>query len=362
MRIALIGRFSEGEIISGPERVARELYSELIKNNLQVVFIEYFFSGYKNSSVSKKLFGREFHNNNSIMRLGIFPLLLFLIKEKFEVIHIVNIQRFILILFLVKPVIKSKLIATLHGFLKYENPKKNYWTKRYFLDFRVERLIIKKCRILIFPSKLLFQTFSQNYKITPENYRIIPNAVSNLFYNQITNFPPVANSIKLVFYNGLTESINKGIDELLKLLNNVIVKIELYVIGKKSELEVIDNVKVINVEPKCPEDLIHFLRDKHFIIKSSAFDTFSLFVAECMLLGLIPIINENIGIKDFVEHGVNGFLYDYSTSDGLANLLNDIYKDKYDLNLISNNARKIYDQLNWQNITRKYIDVYKSVL
>jgi len=99
MKLALIGRYGEREIVAGPERVARELFFELKKNNPQTVFIEYFFSGYANSSIYKKLFGKEFIHDNSIVRLGIFPLITFLVKEEFKIIHIVNLQRFILILF-----------------------------------------------------------------------------------------------------------------------------------------------------------------------------------------------------------------------------------------------------------------------
>jgi glycosyltransferase involved in cell wall biosynthesis len=362
MKVALIGRYGEGDIVAGPERVARELYSELKKNNLQVVFIEYFFSGYKNSSLYKKIFGREVPNNNSILRLGIIPLLVMLFKERFEIIHIANSQRFILFLFLIKPFIKSKLIATHHGLLKYEVPKKNFWFKRYFIDLWVERLIVKKSKLLIFPSNLLFETFKRYYKIPEGRCKIIPNGISNIFHKHNISFPSIENSMKIVFYNAFSDSINKGLDELIELLRDVKNKIELYVIGKKTEVNSYVNIEIIYVEPKAHKELIYFLRDKHFIIKSPAFEPFSIIVAECMLLGVIPIVNDNVGMRDFIEHEVNGFIYDSSSSNELVKLLNVIYEDKYDLNLISANAKKIYDVLNWENITEQYIATYQSIL
>jgi hypothetical protein len=39
MKIALIGRYGEGDIIPGPERVARELYRQLKKQNFDVTFL-----------------------------------------------------------------------------------------------------------------------------------------------------------------------------------------------------------------------------------------------------------------------------------------------------------------------------------
>ena len=47
---------------------------------------------------------------------------------------------------------------------------------------------------------------------------------------------------------------------------------------------------------------------------------------------------------------------------GVAFLINDIFTNKYDLELISKNAKKIYDQLNWDNITESYIASYKSIV
>ena len=362
MKIALIGRYEEGEIVAGPERVARELFSELRRKNFQVVFIEYFFSGYKNSSVYKKIFGKEFLNGHSIVRLGILPLLLFIIKEKFKIIHIVNLQRFILFIFLIKPFIKSNFIATLHGFSKYEIPKRNYWTKRYCIDLWVEKLIVKTCRLLIFPSKLLYEIFNNHYIITDGKYRIIPNGVSEIFNRQPINFPPIKNSIKLVFYNGFNKSLNKEPVELLLLLNEVKINIELYIVGEKFEFNTNKKIELNFVGLKAPKELIDFLSDKHFVIKSKAIDTFSIFIAECMCLGLIPIINENVGIRDFIKENENGFIYDSRSPSNLSNLLNEIYNDKYNLNLISAGARRIYDILNWERITEQYIAIYNSVV
>jgi len=129
MKIALIGRFEEGEILAGPERVGRELFFELKKINSKIVFIEYFFSGYSDSSSYKKLFGKEFIKNNSIIKLGLFPLLLFLVKEQFEIIHIVNLQRFILILFFLKPLLEARLQQLCMDICDMKFPVKIFWSK-----------------------------------------------------------------------------------------------------------------------------------------------------------------------------------------------------------------------------------------
>ena len=361
MKIALIGRYGESEIVTGPERFARELFLELKKRNNQVVFIEYFFSGYKDSSIFKKLFGKEDAYKNTIIRLGIIPFLLTVHSSKFEIIHIVNGQRFILFLLLLNQFIKGRIVTTPHGFLRNEIPVKNIWTKRYFIDLWVEKLLIKKSSLLIFPSNMLFDIFKKHYEIN-NKCQIIPNGVSNIFYSTDSSFLKIENSIKIVFYNGFDNSINRGLNELLFLLKNVKHRIKLFVIGDSTKQSSFNNIELNFVSLMSNDDLKKFLQDKHFIIKSTSFDTFSIFVAECMTAGLIPIVNENIGIKSFIEDKVNGFIYSRNSGEELPDLINDLFKNKYDLESISNNAKKIYERLNWQNIGEEYISAYKKVL
>ena len=361
MKIALIGRYGEGEIVAGPERVARELFKELKNQNQQVIFIEYFFCGYKDSSFYKKLFGSVI-SDNSVYTLGIVPLIRILLKEKFKIIHIINIQRFILVLFLARWMIKSELIATLHGFMRYEIPEGKFWKKKYFIDLLVEKLILFKCDLIVFPSNLLCETFTNYYKISKDVYKIVPNGINDIYFNNTRIVPKIAHSIKLVFYNGFTGAINKGIDELLMLLSNINFKIELYILGKRSVIKAPNNVEVNFVGVMDHPDLINFYRDKHFVIKSPAFEPFSIFVAECMSVGLIPILNENVGISDLIKHEVNGFIYKKKSKNSLTELFNNILSNKYDLDLISTNAKKIHEQLNWKNITSKYISEYEVVL
>jgi len=365
MKIALIGRFGEGDIIPWPERVARELFAELREINLEVVFIEYFFKGYSSTSLVKRIFGHtSLNHDNSIKRLGIFPLLLSLITKQYDVIHLVNLQRFFLFIFLAKPFIKSRFVATLHSLLKLELQFANLFISRNFIDLYVEKLIIKKSDLLIFPSCILLNQFREYFKISENKWKIIPNGAGKIFGKLDTFFPPVKDSLNCVFYNGFTDSIMRGVNDLFDLLKESKNKIKLYIIGNPvPDIHSMGNLEVIYSKLKNQKELIEFLRDKHVLIKADAFDSFSITTAECMTLGLIPIITNKTGIKDFIEHGVNGFIYDKSApfDFGLVKILSDISNGKYDLNLISCNAKKIYGELNWINISSQYIKAYTTL-
>jgi len=364
MKIALIGKYGEGDIITGPERVARELYSELKTSNNNIVFIDYFFNSYQHSPIIKKLFGRQtFSNDSSLIRLGILPLLFRLIKQQYDVIHIVNSQRLLLFVYAIKIFINSKFIATLHGLHNIEVKTKNSWNYGYLIDSWIEKNVIKKSNQLIFPSSILFKIFNQYYKIDQKRVAIIPNGISKIFVERKNSFPSIRNKIKCVFYNGFDGSIDRGLSELFVLVKLANIKIELFIIGETdSHIQSSENIEVIFVRIKNPLELIEFLCDKHVVVKSNTLDSFSIFTAECMALGLIPIVSYNTGIMEFIKNGVNGFVYDNSSSNHLSQVINDISDGKFDLDVISNNAKKIYETLNWMNITEKYFEAYQKLL
>jgi glycosyltransferase involved in cell wall biosynthesis len=110
------------------------------------------------------------------------------------------------------------------------------------------------------------------------------------------------------------------------------------------------------------DGLINFLNSKSFVIKSTTFDSFPSIILECMALGLIPIISDKIGTKDYINNEVNGFIYNSSSTEDLKNLLIKIHDNRFNLNNISSNAKKICEKLSWQNVSREYISAFKSVL
>ena len=177
MKIALIGRYGEGDIIPGPERVARELYQQFKKNNIDVTFIEYFFTGYSDYSFLKKIFGKKKVEDN-VLRLGILQIIFKLLIEQYDVIHFINAQRFQIIIFILKQFLKAKFISSFHGL--YINETKLINVKKSFLDLWIEKISVSKSDILIFPSKLLSNLFKKEYKLT-QKYHIVPNGIDEDF-------------------------------------------------------------------------------------------------------------------------------------------------------------------------------------
>jgi glycosyltransferase involved in cell wall biosynthesis len=366
MKIAIIGKYGEGDIVPGPERAARELFWELRKKNIDAVFLEYFFKEYEGTTLFKRIFGQNNLNEyNSIKRLGIFPMLLKLFTGKFDIVHLVNAQRFVLFIFLVKPFIKTRLISSFHGLFKDEQRSGNFYISKKFIDLLVEKMMVSRSELLFFPSEILMEKFRGYFDILEKKIKIIPHGISSIFSQTLTSFPPVTDAINIIFYNGFNDSIDRGLHNLYNLLKETEIKIRLYILGNSLPgIHSVGNLEIILTKLKNQEELIRFFDGKHFIVKTPAFDSFSIGTAECMAYGVIPLVTNNTGIRSYINHGVNGFIYGQSPqlNFGLIKILSDISEGKFDLNLISCNAKKIFEELNWTIITAKYIEAYKAAL
>jgi|SRR5690554_2823835 len=351
MKIALIGRYGEGDIVPGPERVARELFRSLKEKNVDVTFIEYFFSGYSDYTFLNKIFGSK-KNPNGTLRLGIIPLIIKLFRDDFDIIHFVNSQRFFLIILFLNSFFKTKIISTLHGL--HSDEIKKIKIKRAYIDRLVEKKIIQNSDILIFPSNLLLDVFIKNYKIEKNRCRVIYNGVSQGFIFNKKDFRK--EKLNFIYFN----SFGKGLDKLLTSIpEELITRVRIYALGN-NYLNIQQNKFVIIFEGHLNHNsLNHFLADKHFIIKTE-YESFSILTAESMAAGVIPIVSANTGIKEIITNGANGFIY--NDNESLSFLLKEIFDNKYNLQEISENASKIYDELNWNKISGKYLSVYKSLL
>ena len=75
MKVVLVGRYSEDDILSGPEKVAKNLFTQIALLNPDTYFFTYFFKSGKKRKVEQYLFGSEIISNNSnISRFGIIKL------------------------------------------------------------------------------------------------------------------------------------------------------------------------------------------------------------------------------------------------------------------------------------------------
>lgn len=357
-KIVFAGRYSEDEIISGPEFAAKKLFEEHCRKT-HGCFIQYFFDGRK-YSLLKKLFGRKDlqSDNGVIITTGIFRIFSELRKHKPDIIHLTGFERFAVIFFLYRVLFSVKIVYSSHGIIRHENEKiKKITGFTAFKDKLCEKIFLNYSDAIVFPSLAAKETALQYYSFRSEKINIIPNGVEEIFTKNIrakgTNGYLKA---VMMYKNTLNTS---GRDTLLKLpgLNELPVKI-FYI--SESEINAA-NEKFHNVKPMPHKKLAEFYADKDIFLSLNSYETFSISTAEAMASGLIPVVTANSGIAGFIKNGINGFVIEDMNSSKLFVILNDLSKMKEtELNILRENAANAVKNLKWENIYGMYDEIYRK--
>ncbi|MFZ0453080.1 MAG: glycosyltransferase [Ignavibacteriaceae bacterium] len=362
MKIVYLGKFNNQSVLSGPEKYSINLFN-FISTNMETVFIEYYFKSYRNSSIFTRLFGKETISGlPNVTRLGSIRILLYLIKYNPGIIHILTAERYTIPVYLYKRLLKGKIITTFHSVLRFEIPNDIIRRKKTgrFKDYIWEKFAIKFSDKLIFLSKQHIELAKKFYDFVDNKTAIIPHGVESEFYNpdKIMN---IDESFNIVFYDGINDSIERGLDWIVSELNKLNLKrIKFYIIGSTKKI-INANFYYEFVSPMGKGDLINFLKDKQILLKSNVYDSFSIFTLECMTAGLIVIVPEKVGLSSYVNNGENGFLYECENTNQLETIMVGVLNQKYDLHKISINASKIYFKLEWRIIKSMYLNYYKNI-
>ncbi len=366
MKLVYLGNYVQDEKLSGPEKVAKRLFLETHARKIECVFLEYFIKEYSDSNFYSRLFGYKYvSENHSVIRAGIIPCIIFLLKYKSDVIHIVTFKRYIIIILLLKKLFHSKIVSTLHGINRYEfnfaRKKQNYWGN--LKDRILERLIFKSSDLLIFLSNQQKEVAKRYYKLDGKKVIIFPNGIDPAFKakKSILRKP---DTFKILFYNGYSHEV-KGSKLFFEVLSNLRERgfdFEIYLLGDKPLQKVNDDIKIKHVPYYYNNELARFMADKHIYVNTAFYEPFSLFAVEAMAAGLVVVVSSNVGMSRYIEHRKNGFIYDYKGQDQLEEILEAILANKADINLISQNASLIYERLNWKSVANLYINSFNQML
>lgn len=124
-----------------------------------------------------------------------------------------------------------------------------------------------------------------------------------------------------------------------------------YILGLKNE--------VVFTGKKSSKEVYKLLLQSQLYLLPSYNEGISNAALEAMSTG-IPVISSNIdGMPEAVIHEQNGFIFERGNADELYYLIKSIFNNKYDLEMIRKNARKIVEEkfnLNLQII--KYKEIY----
>jgi glycosyltransferase involved in cell wall biosynthesis len=367
MKILYIGRYCKDAIPNGPEKVAKRIFDNFTLQN-KSLFIEYFFDGRK-YGFFKKLFGRETSgsvNGSDVCRLGIIPLFFALVKYKPEIIHLITFERFAVAAFFYKMFSGVKIVYTMHGLIVHENKYfRNISKYRNFKDRISEKIFVKKSDRLILFSESFKKLLYEYYKPDDNKKVFIRNGVDAEFYEAGKRKKQPGNFLKVVFIAD-TERKEKGFKFFRKTLEPLNINVELYIIGKNETCKELliknESVIVFHLDKMKPDELAGFLIDKDVFVSAGFYEPFGMTTAECMAAGVIPAVTRETGASELIKNGINGFVFDYGDGELLKNILIKLNDNPELRSNISRESVKIYEVLNWKNITYDYINIYKSIL
>ncbi|MFZ1322525.1 MAG: glycosyltransferase family 4 protein [Ignavibacteria bacterium] len=358
-KIVFLGRYNQSEILTGPEKVAKRIFFDHTKENSSV-FIEYFFDGTK-FNIFKKIFGSEKVtevNSSPVFRKGIFSLLKFLFLNKPDIIHIITYERFCLTAVLYKFLSNVKIIYNIHGIVAYENSDlrdtKALYKKK---DEYAESKLFKYSDLYLFLSDQSIQTAENYYHITESKIRMIANGVDIDFHKDIQPEKDIEKEFKIVF-SGDPLRKEKGYDLIKEVFYELNFPFRLYLLSNQ---KIYKENFIINLKPMDTNTFAEFLSDADIIISSADYEPFSMTVTEAMSSGAVPVVSKETGMSRYIKECGNGFIFDTKNPDELKLILTKIYSDPELLFKLSQNAKKIYDQLNWGNVYNDYKKIYSKL-
>lgn len=236
------------------------------------------------------------------------------------------------------------------------------------------------CKKFIAVSSLTKDIFLQEYNINPDKVAVINPGLDLNDYAQ-HNKDSVRNTIRrelginiadpVILFVSMNYEI-KGLDDILFSLTKLKEqnhKFKLIIAGKgniKKYTKIAQDAQIISdvifTGPVNKEKIIKLYLASDLFIMLSKFDTFGNVVLEAMAAGLPVIISSNVGAKDLVREGENGFIVsNTSDSDYIAAKIA-LLLDENIRRQLAEAAYKTAAQNTWDNVAKKYAAIYENIL
>ena len=361
--VLYLGRYSEGNTLSGPEKTAVRIFSEHTKI-FKSCFIQYFFDGNK-YGLWEKFFGRKIiktAGSSEIITLGLVKMIAELFKRKPWIIHIITFERFAVLGLICKLFFNTKIIYSVHGIIAYEDNelKKINWFLK-LKDKICERLFFKYSDTLVFYSENSIDIAEKYFKIDESKAVILSGGIDKDFHNK-DKIVSKSGYLKIIFHNDNVLR-NSASDFLKECISKLDYSAELDVIGTKDKsfTEINTKVQVKYYRRLDAQELAKLYEKNDIFLSLSEYDTFSISSIEAMTSGLVPIVTGETGMSRYIEEGVNGFTVKYGDTDTLLHILNKLNSERAEIKNISRSAKEIYEILSWHNVYDTYRNIYISL-
>ena len=171
-------------------------------------------------------------------------------------------------------------------------------------------------------------------------------------------------------YNGINDN-RKGFDLLLKALSKIELdknKFTIVVLGNSDGLN--ERNKIYNYDFKIFDK--NFSNDKKLLktiysacdilIMPSRMEAFGQVALEAGSCSLPCVSFKNTGVEDIIKHNDDGYLADYLNIEDLTRGINLLNEESTNNKMSKNIRNKIVQEFSYENISKKYKNIYKTLI
>jgi glycosyltransferase involved in cell wall biosynthesis len=236
----------------------------------------------------------------------------------------------------------------------------------------MEQLSLTRCHTAIYASDWAAKSAIDNYNVNPEKIKVLPfgaNFVSALTFNdlKIHIINKDYNTCKLLFI-GVDWDRKNGdlVVETAKVLRDMGINVELHIVGCEPDINqpfIIKHGFLSKNNEKQRNILYKLFLNSHFLFVPSKSECYGVVFAEASSFGL-PSISTNVGgIPTVINDGINGKLFNLSTSPNIiAEFIKNCFLNRdYYIKLSLSSYEEYILRLNWEVIGEKLKSIIESV-
>ena len=226
--------------------------------------------------------------------------------------------------------------------------------------------IMNEAQRVVFINYSYKSLFERNYLLNmfsrmPKKFSVIPNAIDDKWFEQATEKKDLDRQIALLYVGRVIK--RKKLDVVVKAMEELNDKnpnkYRLEIVGTGPFLDTIKKMGAENLifhgHVSNFEKLLGIYRSCHIFAMPSEKETFGLVYIEAMSQGLPIIYCKDEGVDGFFNKNKVGTSVQVNDVDGTKRAIEDIIEN---FDQLSSNAKSEAKQFNWDDITRKFVEIY----
>ncbi|PIR42853.1 hypothetical protein CO058_02295 [candidate division WWE3 bacterium CG_4_9_14_0_2_um_filter_35_11] len=293
---------------------------------------------------------------------GIFGLVRFLKSEKPDVINFHFLDDVSLYLWASRFFYKTPLVVNIHG------NDLHVFSKNLFYSFFISSLLNGSDKIIV-NSKYMMNDLLNFFKLDSSKIEIIPNGIDLKYIEGIK--PKKYIKEDYIFYVGRFVR-KKGVDILIRAFSEIKSKdLKLVIEGKGEELNSIKSlISDIKLSDRAilaggnlsDEEKFSYMKGALAAVIPSRIEPFGIVALEYLSSGVPLIASKTGGLVDLLEDKKNCLFFNNEDINDLTSKIDTLIDNKNLQEKLSGNGLELAREYTWDEVSDKYLKLYKSVL